>query len=110
MAGPITIEDGKLITKDPADQPVLTFDWDARHLATGVSIASHEFTITALRPSTDTGLTKDSETILSGSRKTQVRLIGGTLGARYRVDNKIVTNETPAQTKERHIDVLVQNK
>jgi hypothetical protein len=38
MSGPITIDDGGLATKDPSDISVVVFDWDARHLATSVTI------------------------------------------------------------------------
>lgn len=107
MPGPLTVADNSLITKDPSDEPVLLFDWDASHLATSVTITTSTFTITALDPATDTALTKDNPSILSGSRKTQIRLMAGTVGALYRLDNKIVTNESPAQTKERSIKILV---
>jgi hypothetical protein len=46
-------------------------------------------------------LTKDNETIVTGNQKTQLRLKAGTLKNRYTVTNRIVTNETPAQTDER---------
>jgi hypothetical protein len=58
---------------------------------------------------TDAPLTKDSESILAGTRKTQVRLLAGTLGQIYEIANKIVTSETPAQTKERSFRVLIEN-
>lgn len=110
MPGPITVNDGELVTKDPADRPVLKFDWDALHLADGVTITESTWTITAIKPVTDTALTKDSESILSGNRRTQLRLIGGTLGAEYLLSNRIVTNETPAQTFERSVPILVETK
>lgn len=56
-------------------------------------------------------LTKDSESILvATNRSTQVRLMGGTLGQVYEVANTIVTNETPAQTKEKSFNVLIENE
>jgi hypothetical protein len=110
MPGPVTVSDGALITKDPSDVPVLVFDWDASHLASGVTITTSTFTITALKPSADTALTKDQPSILSGSRKTQIRLAAGTLGALYRLDNTIVTSESPAQTKERSVKIKVETK
>jgi len=107
----ITIPDTTgVATKDPADIKVYQFDWDTDNLAVGVSISSNFFTIVALHPASDTALTKDQESVLAGLRHTQVRLSGGTLGARYRIDNKIVTNETPAQTKERSFILMIQNK
>lgn len=60
------------------------------------------------------GLGIDSVSILSASpynsRSTQVRLIGSgirALGKRFDVSNTIVTNETPAQTKDRFISVVI---
>jgi hypothetical protein len=106
----ITVRPGDLVTKDPSDEVVIVFDWDLENLAIGVTMSTSLFTITAIRPSADTGLTKDNESILAGLRKTQLRLKAGTMGALYEVANKIVTNETPAQTKERSFRVLVQDK
>lgn len=107
---PLTVSDGALATKDPNDISVYTFDWDAEHLATSITITTSTFAITAIRPSGDTALTKDQESILGGNRKTQLRLTAGTEGAIYRIDNKIVTNETPAQTKERSFFVKVEQR
>lgn len=110
MAGPLTIADGGLVTKDPADISVYTVDWNALHLAAAVTISTNTFTITAISPTGDTALTKDQESILAGLRTTQLRLTAGTLGAKYRIDNKIVTSETPPQTKERSFFVLIENR
>lgn len=106
----LTVQDGALVTKDPADVSVYVFDWDAEHLASTVTIASSTFTITAIRPSTDTALTKDNPSVLSGNRKTQIRISAGTLGALYRVDNAIVTSESPTQTKERSFFLRVEQR
>lgn len=110
MAGPTTIQDGGLIVKDPSDISVYTFDWDTEHLAPTVTIVSSAFTITALSPVGDTALTKDQESTLVSLRSTQLRLTGGTLGARYEIANRIVTSETPAQTKERSCYILIEDK
>ncbi len=101
------IPDGGEVSKDPSDSAVYQVDWDAA-LADAVSITTSTFTITALRPSTDTSLTKDNET--SGSRDTQLRLIGGTIGALYRINNQIVTDEVPAQTIERSFKVKIEQR
>lgn len=110
MAGPITVNDGDLIIKDVSDVSVLVFDWDAEHLATSVTITTSTWTITALDPSSDTALTKDQDSIVSGSRKTQIRLTAGTLGALYKLENTIVTNESPAQTKNRKVLIRVEDR
>jgi hypothetical protein len=45
---------------------------------------------------------------LSGSRSTQFRLTDGTAGRKYKVTNRIVTNEDPAQTLDAAFYVLIQ--
>ncbi len=104
----VTIVPGALIAKDPNDIKVYEFDWDTSSLAALVTIVTNTFTITAIKPSGDTALTMDNPTILAGSRTTQIRLKGGTLGARYEIANTIVTNESPAQTKERSFQLLIE--
>lgn len=107
----ISIKSGGLVIKDPSDIKVYLVDWDTDNLAAGVSIQTSTWTIAAIRPSqVDAFLTKDNESILAGNRKTQVRLMAGTLGQTYEVANKIVTNESPAQTKERSFRVLIENR
>lgn len=106
----VTILNGGQVTKDPADIKVYQFDWDTNNLAAGVFINNSTWTITALSPSkTDVALTMDQPTVLAGTRKTQVRLTAGTLGQTYEVANKIVTSESPAQTKERSFRVRIDN-
>lgn len=111
----ITVQDGALVPKDPADVKVYQFDWHTRNLAASAVIANSTWTITAIKPSTtDATLMKDQEFILAGSgaeilRKTLVRLTGGTLGQLYEISNRIVTSEDPSQTKERSFRILIQN-
>lgn len=107
-----SIQAGGLLILDPSDQKVISFDWDADALEAGVQISSSTFTISVIRQTGAQPLTKDSPSILTGNRKTQVRLIATTAteGDRYLVSNAIVTNESPAQTLERQIKVLVQNQ
>jgi len=52
----------------------------------------------------------DNVDIASNSRSTSFRFTGGAVGAVYEIANLIVTNETPAQGKERHFFLLVENK
>ncbi len=97
---------------DPSDKRVLTFDWSSEALPATVTIASQTFTIGVIRQSGVTALTKDQESILAGSRSTQLRLDAttATVGDKYTVSNKIVTSEIPPQTIERQFTVLVQNR
>jgi hypothetical protein len=110
----LTVSDGALVTKDPSDVKVYTFDWDAENLAAAVTISSQTVTVTAIAPSTTDASLVASTTgtnlgIVSSSRKVAVKLSGGTLGQLYEVTNQIVTSETPAQTKERSFRVLIEN-
>jgi hypothetical protein len=102
----VTLPDGGLITKDPGDIKTYTWDWDIYNLAAAATIATSVWAITG----SDALLTQDQATILSGARKTQVRLSGGTLGTTYTLTNTITTSESPSQTKERSVKVLVENK
>jgi hypothetical protein len=105
-----TFRPGALVVKDPDEQEVYDADWDTEHLATGVTITNSVWTITRLS-GVPTGLmTFDNDTVSSGGRTTQLRLLGGTEGQRYRVTNEIVTNETPARTKDRSFFVLIQTR
>jgi hypothetical protein len=102
------IRAGGLLVKDPNSTEVYTVKWDVEHFADQptVTIAASTFTITG----PDTVLTKDNEFILAGNRQTQVRLLAGTLGAKYTVTNRITTNESPAQIKDASWKVLIQNR
>jgi hypothetical protein len=106
----VTVRPFALIPKDTNESRIIVFDWNEENLATSVTITTSTWTITRLEPSAaldTTTLTKDNESILSGSRKTHVRIIAGTLGGRYRLTNKVTTNETPAQIKEKSVDISV---
>ena len=87
----LTIEDKGLALQDPDESRVYTFDFDDR-LAAGVTITTATFTITPA----STGLTKDNPS--TTARTASVRLIGGTMGVSYRINCKIVTDESPSQT------------
>jgi hypothetical protein len=108
----VTVSNGALITKDPDASKVVTFDWDTNSLAPTVTIVGGVgglFEITPIAPSLiDAALTYDNPTTLPGNRKTQLRLVGGTRGQRYEVENTITTTETPPQVKVGTFTVLVQ--
>lgn len=110
----VTIYDGDVDVKDPADVRVYTFDWDAENLAAAVTIVSQTTTVAAVQPSGDTALTVVSSGtglgIQASGRTVKCKLSGGTLGALYRVTNRIVTDETPSQTKERSFFVRVEDR
>jgi hypothetical protein len=100
------IHAGGLVIKDPNAIEFFIMDWDAEHLATGVTVSTSTWTVTG----PDAVLTGDQASVLSGSRKTQVRLSAGTVGKVYTVTNRIVTNESPSQTKDASFRVLVQQE
>ena len=106
----ITVHNGATVPQGPTEALVYTFDWDEENLPAGVEIASSTFVIAAEHPDGNAELTADQTSILAGNRSTQVRLSGGTLRAKYRVTNRIVTNETPAQTKARSFFVLIGHR
>jgi len=101
-----TIRAGGLLQKDPNSEEVFIMDWDTEHLRPGVQIATQQFFIVG----PDSVLTKDSESILAGARTIQFRLKAGTLDAKYTVTSRIVTNESPPQTKDASFKVLIQNR
>lgn len=115
-----TVRSGGLVVKDPNSIEVFAFDWDFEHLQAGVQIASQSFFISG----TDAVLTKDNEGLLTAAaastqfertvtvdnRGSQLRLIAGTLGVKYTVTNRIVTNETIPQTKDASFKLLIQER
>lgn len=101
------IYSGGLITKDPNSSEVFSFNWND-DLAAGVSITTSTFTITSPNEALPLGLTKDNET--HDARSSSLRLLGGTLGKKYVVTNRIVTDESPTQTKDASVTVSIANK
>jgi len=107
----ITVDDGNLVAQDPNDKRVYQFDFDAANLAAGVQLASvGTFTITVVEGLNTTPLQKDSEALVTGNRKTRLRLFGGTPGTTYKVENEVDTNETPSQRKNKKFFVLIEDQ
>lgn len=105
-----TVRPNGQVTKDPSDKTVYRFDFDDR-LATGVEIASKSFAIEMVDGSASDGsLTVDNDALVTGNRKVNVRVLGGTLGAEYRVTCHIVTNESPVQEFDRSVRVAIIQK
>ena len=103
----ITIPAGGYVSKDPSGVNVVWFNWTTylANLVSAQTIATPTFTITG----DDANLTQDQVTAVDSNRQAQVRLSGGTLGKRYQVTSRIVTNGTPAETEERSITVIIEN-
>lgn len=106
-----SIRQGGLLVKDPDATEVYTFDWDDEHLEAAVTITGTPNITVTLLSGVSTGLmTSGDVSLLTGNRKVQFSLTGGTLGQKYQVTNRIVTNESPAQTKDASFKVLVQEQ
>lgn len=103
--------DGDLIRKDPDAEDVGGFDWGTDYLATTALILTSAWVIQALWPNdADTALTYDNDSIDDDQRGTQVRLLSGTPGVRYKLTNRITPNENPARTLDRSVVILIQDK
>jgi hypothetical protein len=112
---------GDVVTVAGADQK--EYNISGAITVTGVSSFTMAITGTPDSPATSTdvlsysqGLALDNTSILSSqpydSRVTQVRLSGkgrAYVGRRYEIANRITTDESPAQTKERSFFVVIEN-
>lgn len=101
MSTTLTLHPKDLYRKGANEERVIVVDWDVLNLASGAGIIDSVWTIQAFHPKTESpvSLTYDNDDVLSGDRKTTVRLLNGVLGSVYLVTNTIRTNETPDQTK-----------
>jgi hypothetical protein len=105
----VTTRPGATLQKDPDEILVYEFDWtDAVQEMSAVATISSSTWAFEVDP--DGALTKDQDAIVTGSLKTRIRLSAGTVGKLYRLANKIVTNESPAQTLERSIWIQVKDR
>jgi hypothetical protein len=91
-----TISPGGLVTKPAAAQRIYQFDWTDYLSALGDTIATSSFAISGR----DTLLVYDNDGIVNANLKTQLRLKAGTPGRRYKVSNRIVGANAPANTEE----------
>ena len=109
-----TIVDGQTVTQDPSDSIVYHFLWGTKNLNTGVTIATNTTTIRKVTPSAGSSVaTVDNVGVLADGRTSQVRVIGGgdtAVGHLYEVTNQIVTDESPAQTKQRSFRIRIQQR
>jgi hypothetical protein len=108
----VSIQPESTIILDPSDKRTVVFDWDERNLAQAVTVSASVWTITAIRQIGVTALTKDNESLVTGNRKTQVRLLAttATVGDEYQLSNKVTTSDSPVQEKEQSIRILIQNR
>lgn len=103
----LTIRAGELVVKDPNEVAVYSADWGTETLAAGVELEDEGTFIIAPN---DGDLSIDEEAIEDGNRSVLFRVSGGRKGRRYRIAHRVVTNETPAQTKEQSFYLLVADR
>lgn len=110
MSTTVTLPPGALITLDPSDKKVITFDFDATNLPAGVTLSAGVLTIETLVQNGVTILTKDNDGLVTGNRKVSGRFLAttATVHDRYRVSVKGTTNEVPVQEKEYSIDIHIE--
>ncbi len=100
----MSIPEQGLKTKDPSATRNGRVDWTAWFGGSGAAIATP--TITVSGP--DASLVV-SGVAVSNNQTVIYQVTGGTLGVRYMITCRIVTNESPAQTDERSFMVLLEN-
>lgn len=97
----------EVFSKDPDSTEPVGVNWAAYldELGSGVQILTSTWFVDG-----DALLTISGAGVLSGRLATQAYLSGGTLGTRYRVTNRIVTNSTTAVIDDRSFPVLIRQK
>lgn len=108
----MSLPPGMLIRKDPESKEQQGFDWTLylAELDSAETIASSSWVVEEgdVSDAPATVLTVGTPTIVTGSKKTQVLLDGGTLGQTYRVVNSIVTSS--GVEDDRSFFVLMEEK
>jgi hypothetical protein len=105
---------GELIIKDPDSVEPEMVDWTIwlAELGDGVEIVTSTWVVTGgdatAAPATVLGTASPS--ILPGALTTKVYLTGGTLGRRYRVTNKVITNTSPVTNADRSFYVKIADQ
>ena len=102
----MTLPYDSLVKKDPqASAWPRGIDWTAylANIDAAETISSSTWAVTG----SDALLTTASPSIVTGNKKTQVRLSAGTLGVRYTVTNSIITSS--GVHDDQSFDVLIEN-
>lgn len=103
----MTVFTGSLIVKDPnASAWPRGIDW-TNYLA-NIDAAETISTSTWAVTGTDALLTAASGSIVTGSKKTQIRLSAGTRGVRYTVTNSIITSS--GVHDDQSFDVFIEDQ
>lgn len=98
---------GDLIEKDPASIEPYTVDWSTWLAELGGSPPAEIVTSSWRISGKDTDLTYQDPSIVVGSQSAQLRLVGGRVGRRYTVTNRIIAST--GDTDEKSFKVLVRN-
>jgi hypothetical protein len=101
MSTPISVPTGSQVTKHPNAQKVYQILWN-RFLEAGQTIGSSTWQISG----PDNALTFDNATD-DGASTTQLRLLGGTRGVIYTIENTITFGSGPVQTEVQSFTVYV---
>lgn len=98
---------GETVPKDPDSTEPYGIDWTAylAELGGAVLVGTSEWEVS---PAGE--LTLTNQTIVSGSKKTQVTLSGGVVGKTYTVRNRIETNSIPVVIDDRSFYVQVKQR
>ena len=105
---PTTVAPGDLLEKDTNEKLIYQFDWT--DWLVSAQIASSTFNIEGQDVGQSGSLSGDQSAIVTGNLKTQIRLSDGMLYQTYTIENKIVTNESPAQTAERSFKLEIVDR
>lgn len=91
---------GDVLRHDPDALLVYEMDWTSWLEGTAI-VQTSAWSISP------TGPTLDNESIVTGSKKTRVRISAATAGEIYTVTNRVTTDENPAQTDDRSFVLMV---
>lgn len=110
----VTVRDGQTVVQDPGESLVYHFMWGRLNLQPDVNIASGVMSIRKITPTTGSPVAAvDNDLVLTDGRTHQVRVVSGgdsANGHLYEVTSRIVTDEVPAQTKERSFRIRIQQR
>jgi hypothetical protein len=110
---------GEQITKDPGSIEPYGFDWTDWLDELGATISQSTYAVTLAEiprrgqrgsyvREVPSALTLTGSSIVTGSKQTQTKLVGGSLNGKYTVTNHVVTST--GDEDERSFVVLVQNR
>lgn len=94
-----------VIVKDPDAEVPYYFDWD-EWMNASASIDDYELIIDG----PDDGLDLDNDGLTDNERGVQFRIVGGTVGHKYRVTCRIETDETPVVKDVRSVWFVVKDR